>query len=136
MEIQDYTSFWNLERKVYSFYDVQLPVPVSLRVLGVFVGTGVPWWFLMWAVGMPLGTPWYLVWLIPPVFFAWFGNKPIFEGKTLIGYLATRVKHLFENKNYKRLEPDLNKYESNIEIEQNVITPKRIEPSPIRIHGR
>jgi hypothetical protein len=132
MEIRNYTSFWNLERKVYSFYDVQLPIPLSLRVLGVFVGTGAPWWTLMFLLGVPFGPPWYLLYVIPPGLLAWLGSKPIFEGKTLVEYLKARLGHLLENKAYKRLEPDLNKYESDLEIEQNVITKEPLKPSPFK----
>lgn len=130
MEIRNYTSFWNLEKKVYSFYDIQLPVPLSLRVLGVFVGTGIPWWGLMMLLHIPLSPPWFLIWLIIPGGLAWVGNKPWFEGKTLLGYVRARIQYLFENKSYKRLEPDLNKYEEEIEVEQNVITSKPLKPSP------
>lgn len=132
MEVRNFTAFWNLERKVYSFYDVQLPVPISLRVLGVFVGSGAPWWGILALLQVPIGTPWYLIWIIPPALLAWLGGKPIFEGKTLIEYLRSRAQYVFENKSYKRLEPDLNKYEESIEVEQNVIAKKPLKPSPFK----
>jgi hypothetical protein len=132
MEIKNYTSFWSLERKVYSFYDVQLPIPLSLRVLAVFVGTGIPWWLVVALLQVPFGPPWYLVYVIPPGVLAWVSNKPIFEGKTLFEYLKTRAGHLLENRSYKRLEPDLNKYEEDLEIEQNVITKEPLHPSPFK----
>lgn len=122
MEIRNYTNFWNLERKFYSFQDIQLPVPVSVRVLLVFVFTGIPWWGLMFLLNVSLGSPWFLIWLVPPAGLAWVGGKPIFEGKTLFQYIRSRIVYIFENKNYKRLEPDLNVYETPIDIEQNVIT--------------
>ena len=133
MQIRNYTSFWNLEKKVYSFYDVQLPVPVSLRVLGVFVVTGIPWWGLLSLFHTPLlVSPWYLLWIVPPAFFAWIGSKPWFEGKTLLEYLVSRFRYLMENKKYKRLEPDLTKYDTDIEIEQNIITKNLLQPSPFK----
>ena len=122
MEIRTFTSFWALERKLYSIYDFSLPFPISLRVLGVFVGTGTPWWLTLWLLHVPITSPWYLIWLIPPAAFAYFGSKPIFEGKTLFQYLRSRIQYLFENRAYKGLEPDLNKYEEIVEIKHNIIT--------------
>lgn len=132
VEIKNYTPFWALERKVYSFYDIQLPVPVSLTVLGVFVGIGIPWGFLMFLLQVPFTTPWYLLWLIPPAGLAYMANKPIFENKTLVEYLISRGKHLMENRRYKRLEPDLTKYDTTITVEQNVSTKELIKPSPFK----
>jgi hypothetical protein len=122
MEIRTFTNFWTLERKLYTVYDFTLPFPISLRVLGVFVGTGTPWWLLMWLVQMPFSSPLYLVWILPPAAFAYFGSKPIFEGKTLFQYLRSRIQYLFENKNYKGLEPDLNKYGQTVVIQTSIIT--------------
>ena len=130
MEIRTFTSFWDLEKKLYSIYDFQMPFPISLRVIGVFAGTGVPWWGLLSILQVSFGSPWYLIWVIPPAFFAWFGSKPIFEKKTLFQYLRSRIQYLFENKNYKRLEPDLNKYDVPIEVTQNVMTRKPIKARP------
>ncbi len=127
MEIKNYTSFWDLEKKIYSFYDVQLPMPLSLRVLAVFVATAAPWSLLMWLLHVPITTPWFLIWLAPPILVAYFGSKPIFEGKNLLEYLRSRISYLRENKKYKRLEPDLTKYETNVEIQQNIITHEPIK---------
>lgn len=130
IEVKNYTPFWSLEKKIYSFYDVQLPFPISLTLVGVFVAVGIPWGFLMWLLHVPFGTPWYLVWIVPPGVVAWFSNKPIFEGKTLIEYVKSRVHYLTENRKYKRLEPDLTKYDLPIVIEQNIATKDEINPSP------
>lgn len=122
MEIKNYTSFWNLEKKLYSFYDFQLPVPLSLRVFGVFIVVAVPWALLMWAIRMPITPPWFLIWLAPPVGIAYLCSRPLFEGKNLVEYLGSWLTYLRQNRKYKRLEPDLNKYEANVEIDQTITT--------------
>lgn len=122
MEIKNYTSFWNLEKKIYSFYDVQLPMPLSLRVLGVFVVVSVPWALLMWVLHVPITPPWFLIWLAPPIAVAWLCSRPVLEGKNLLEYLGSWFTYLRQNRKYKRLEPDLNKYETDVEIKQTVIT--------------
>lgn len=136
VEVRTFTSFWALERKLYTIYDFTLPVPISLRVLGVFLGTGAPWWLVLWVLHFPLGTPWYLVWIIPPGVFAYFGSKPIFEGKTLIQYLRSRLQYLFENKAYKGLDPDLNKYDVTIEVRQNVMASRKELTSKEKLFSR
>lgn len=130
MEVRTFTSFWDLEKKLYTIYDFQMPFPISLRVLGIFIGTGLPWWILLFTINVPIGAPWYLFYLLPPAAFGWFGSKPIFEGKTLFQYIRSRVQYLFENKNYKRLEPDLNKYDSTIKMNQHIMTRAPINTKP------
>ena len=83
MEVRTFTSFWNMERKLYSFYDVALPVPVSLRVAGVFLVVALPWWGLFLLLHIPFNNPSYLFWIIPPVGLAYMATKPIFQGKTI-----------------------------------------------------
>ena len=96
-----------MEKKLYSIYEFSLPVAIPLKVIGIFLLVGVPWWLLLSVVHFPFGSPWYLAWIIPPAALAWFGSRPIFEGKTLFQYLASRIKFLFENKRYKGITPDL-----------------------------
>lgn len=123
MEIKNYTSFWNMEKKLYALWDIQLPFPISLRVAGVFVGTMIPWGILMWILHVPLTDGFgLLAWLAIPILLAWVSGRPILEDKTIIEYATSRLKYLRENRHYKRLEPDLTKYDANLEIEQNVIT--------------
>lgn len=123
MEIRTYTNFWNLERKFYSFFDVSLPVPISLTVAGLFIGTGIPWWFLMWAVGLQATNGLMLaLWVFPPAILAYFGAKPIFEQKTLFQYLATQIQYLMQDKRYKSaLNPDLEKYGEELRMEKEIL---------------
>jgi hypothetical protein len=136
MEVRTFTSFWALEKKLYTINDITLPFPVSLRVLGVFVASGIPWWGLMLLLNIPWGSPWYLIWLIPPVGLAWGGSKEIFEKKTLFQYVRSHIQYLFENKGYKGLEPDLNKYNETIQIAQNVITLQEKKPKKNQLFSR
>lgn len=130
MEIRTFTNFWALERKLYTVWDLTLPVPVSLRVLGVFVGFGVPWWILMGLFQVSFNPPWYLLWIIPPAVLAWLGSKPRFEGKSLIQYFRSRLQYLAEEKRYKgALEPDLNKYGEPQHVSALIMTRKPRETS-------
>lgn len=105
MEVKTYTDFWSMEKKLYSIYDVSLPAPVSIRTVGIFLGIGVPWALLLNFLHVPFGPPWFLIYLVPPTALAYFGSKPIFEGKNIFQYGTSRFKYLFQSKNYKGLSP-------------------------------
>ncbi len=124
MEIRTFTSFWRVERKLYSLYDVALPMPISLTVVGVFAATGIPWFLICFLLHIPFAPPvGYLVWLAPPAALAYFGSRPIFEGKTLFQYLKSQFSFLLENKAYKiGLQPDLQKYEESIVLSGKALT--------------
>jgi hypothetical protein len=124
MEIRNFTNFWNMERKVYSIYDLQLPAPINLRAAGVFMGTAVPYWTILSLVGVPFNFEIIIVWLIVPAIMGFIGNKPIFEGKSFIDYLASRFKFIFESKRYKGVEPATEKYGQKIEVSEFFYTRK------------
>jgi hypothetical protein len=105
IETKTYTDFWSMEKKLYSIYDVSLPAPVSIRTVGIFLGIGVPWAFLLNLLGLPFDPPWFLIYLIPPVGLAYFGSKPVFEGKNIFQYAISRGKYVFQSKYYKGLSP-------------------------------
>jgi len=107
MQVRTFTNFWSMERKLYAINDITLPTPVSLRSLGVFVLTGVPWWFILWIIHVPFGNPWYLVYAVVPGAAAFFGTKPVYQGKTIFQYAQSQVLYLLlESKRYKGLEVD------------------------------
>jgi hypothetical protein len=86
MEVKTFTQFWNTERKLYAIYDIALPVPISLKVVGAFVVAGIPWWGLLWLVHAPFGNPSYLLWIIPPAGLGYIASKPLFQRKTMIQF--------------------------------------------------
>jgi len=110
MQLRTYTGLWKIERRLYKFYDISLPYPVSLRQLAVFLGTGIPWIGLLAAIGFPLETPWHVVWIAPPVIATIIGNRPIAEGKTPVDWLTTQTRFLMSPRTFHGLhastEPD------------------------------
>lgn len=97
MEIRTFTSFWNMERKLYAIYDVTLPVPISLKVAGAFLATGIPWWGLMSVLNIPFGQ-FAVMWIFPPVILGYIASKPIFQKKTFIAFLMSQANYLKEPK--------------------------------------
>lgn len=106
IELRTHTGLWHVEKKLYSFYDVQLPFPVALRQIVIVIGLGVPWWWLMATVGVTFGPPFgHLLYLAPPGLLAWASGKPLMEGKTIGGLIGSQLKYFGEARKYARLRP-------------------------------
>lgn len=93
MELRTYTGLWNVEKRLYKFYDINLPYPVSFKQLGIALGSAIPWFILMAVLKVPFASPWHAVWLGPPIFFAYWGNKPVTEGKNMFDYLFSQMHY-------------------------------------------
>jgi hypothetical protein len=106
MQLRTYTGLWQVEKRIYKFYDVNLPYPVTVKQIVLFFGSLLPWMFLMGAIGVPFAPPFgHVVWLAPPILIAWFANKPVAEGKNLFEYLLSQVSFLFARRHYAALVP-------------------------------
>lgn len=124
MEIKTFTSFWNIEKKIYSIYDIQLPFAVSIRSIGIFTVTGIPYWIILSIFGVPFGLSTLVFWLAVPLILSIIGNRPMFEGKNIVDYLTSQIKYLFESKRYKGLEPSVEKSGSKTVISDYFYTIK------------
>lgn len=124
MEIKTFTSFWNIEKKIYSIYDIQLPFAVSIRSIGIFTVTGIPYWIILSIFGVPFGLSTLVFWLAVPLILSIIGNRPMFEGKNIVDYLTSQIKYLFESKRYKGLKPSAEKNGSKTVISDYFYTIK------------
>lgn len=105
MELRTHTSLWHIERKMYKLYDFTLPMPISVRQLGIFFGFGLPWVLFLKIVHLPFSSPWHLVWIAPPVLVAWYANKPVAEGKRLGELISSTVRFWTQPRRFLRLTP-------------------------------
>lgn len=106
IELRTHTGLWHVEKKLYSFYDVALPFPVSLRQIAVVIGFGVPWFWVMAAIGVTFGPPFgHLLYLAPPAALAWASGRPLMEGKTIGGLIGSQLKYAGESRKLARLRP-------------------------------
>lgn len=97
MEIKTYTNVWNADRKMYRFQDINLPMPISFKQIGLFATGAVVWFPFMALFHVPIATSWgAIMWFSVPVGLAWGGNKPIFGGKTIIQALGSLFKFFIE----------------------------------------
>jgi hypothetical protein len=99
MEVKNYTNIWSEEKKLYSIYEWTLPTPVGFRQIGLFALGAVIWCPIMAILNVNIATALgFTLWFGPPIALAIFGNKPIFEGKSIFQYLRSVVGYLFQPK--------------------------------------
>ena len=104
MKLRTYTGLWQVEKRIYKFYDINLPYPVTIKQLGLFFGSLIPWILLMALIGVPFAPPFgHVIWLAPPIFIAWFANQPVAEGKNLVEYVTSQVSFLLGQRTYASL---------------------------------
>ncbi|SEG44020.1 MinD-like ATPase involved in chromosome partitioning or flagellar assembly [Thermomonospora echinospora] len=105
MDLPTYTNIWRIEKRLYKLYDLRLPMPLPLVQIGVFVGVFVPWVLLLMLVGVPLETPWHVLYLVPPGVLTWLATRPVIEGKRLTELLLSQTRYLAEPRTWCRLTP-------------------------------
>lgn len=105
MQVKTYSGLWNVENRLYKFYDINLPFPISVKQLGLGLGSFIPWLFLMHLIGVPFSPFGLIVWVVPPGLVTWLGNKPVAEGKSLFDYVYAQVAYMINDKTYIALTP-------------------------------
>lgn len=106
LELRTHTSLWRIEKRLYKLYDFTLPIPVSVRQLGVVFAVGVPWLILVKIIGIPFAPPFgHLIWIAPPVLVAWWANKPVAEGKRLGELLISQIRYVTQARTFARMRP-------------------------------
>lgn len=93
MQARTYTQVWRIERRLYKFYDINLPAPVTLRQLLVFATATALWVPVMLLIGVPFGNPYGLVaWVAPIIGATWAANRPLMDGKTPAQLVETLLR--------------------------------------------
>jgi len=95
------TSFFNRELFLYSLGDISLSKPVSLKK-AMFLIVGIVIWTvpLVLVFGIYFNV-FYLAFLASvPVLLALVGDKPVFDGRTIIDAVRVTVRYLFAEKCY------------------------------------
>lgn len=109
MQLRTYTGLWNVERRLYKFYDVSLPYPVSVKQLGILAGVSIPWFGLLALVNkftglLPFAAPWNIIWLGPPIVAVVYANRPVAEGKNLFDFVGSQVRYFLSARSYSALK--------------------------------
>lgn len=105
MELRTYTSLWQVERRIYRLYDINLPYAISIKQILVFVGFTIPWLLLLNLVRIPFAAPWHALYIIPPIAVTYFASKTVAESKTLGQLLVSQGRYLTQSRKYARLYP-------------------------------
>lgn len=99
MEVKNYTNIWSEEKKLYSIYEWTLPVPVGFRQIGLFALGAVIWCPIMAVLGVGITSAiGFILWFAPPIALAAFGNKPIYEDKSIFQFARSVISYLFQPK--------------------------------------
>jgi hypothetical protein len=116
MQLRTYTGLWNVEKRLYKFYDISLPYPVSVKQLGLLIGSAVPWLIFMKTLnsltGFASGPSWTVLWIAPPIAVMIYANRPIAEGKTLTTFLSSQIKFYLSPRVFTALRPEKHKPQS------------------------
>jgi len=106
MQLKTYTGLWNVESRLYKFYDIKLPFPIPVRQLGIAFLTFIPWFLFMHLIKFPIHPPiGPILWFVPPGFLTWWSDRPVAEGKKLFDFLSSQMIYFFGNKTYATLIP-------------------------------
>lgn len=124
MELKTYTNIWSSPRRMYSVGDMTLPQPVPLIAAAIFVLTAAVWMPLLAVLGVSFKSSIGLVaYFSLPVGLAWVGNKPIFEGKSIIQYVLSLISYLTEAKQLNRLLPTATPNKQIFQFNTQIWTP-------------
>ena len=104
MELPTYTSIFQIERKLYAIYDVELPFPIGVLQAGAVAGTLLAAFVILHALNIPLtaGTGWLYV--VPPGVAGWAAAQPVADAKKLHTWLWSQLRYLAEPRVLHRLE--------------------------------
>ena len=107
MQIRTYTHIWNMPRVFYTFMDWTLPKPVSMISALIFLGVGAVWVPLIVGIfHLPMANPYsWIAILSAPSVAAFFGNRPVFEEKSIIQYLVSQIGYLKQSKTWADMIP-------------------------------
>lgn len=96
MELPTYTAIFTLRRKLYALYDWELPRPVELVQVGVFVIGVAAVWAIARAIGIGFSAASAWAFVVPPAALAWYASQPAADGKALGDWLVSQLEYLFE----------------------------------------
>ncbi len=105
MDLPTYTNIWRIEKRLYKLYDFNLPTPLPMVQIGVFIGVFASWVVFLQLVGLPFQPPWHVVYLVPPGVVTYLATRPVLEGKRLTELVVSQLRYVTEPRLWCRLVP-------------------------------
>lgn len=128
MEIRTYTNVWNTKKQIYSIWDWKLPQPISLVAVGIFLLVGAVWIPLISLLGISFTSPLGLVlYLSVPIAAAVLGDKPMFEGKSIVQYFSSMITFFKEPKIWTEMRENRTFKNETVEMSSKVWLPVHTE---------
>lgn len=106
MQLRTYTGLWNVEKRLYKFYDINLPYSISVKQLGIFVGSAALWIGLLALLRVPFQPSLGWLWLLPPVGITYMAGRTVTEGKTLFDFALSQARFYLGRKTYVDMRPE------------------------------
>jgi len=127
--VQMFTDFFNRKRSMYAIGDVRLPAPIPLAFMGWFVGGliiySIPLFLFIGIENMSLIN--LAIILGPPILFASISSKPIFGGRSFLGFLKYAFSYITSPKGWIDTEGYYSKEEGNYVVNSYIWISRRRE---------
>lgn len=122
------TWFFNRELFMSALGDIKLSKPISLRKMGFILGFFIVWTLpILLIFGINLSLPYLVLLFVPPVVLGNYASKPVWGGKTLLGFIKTLYKYLQEPRGWGDLRPLKNPDEEILYVESEIWVSRRRE---------
>lgn len=128
--LRTYNSVWKVEKVLYGIQDIPLPIPVSYRQGGIFVGGVVLVWILNHFPPLSLIHFNLIEYIAIPGFAAWFFTKQLLDGKAPHRFIWRWVQfHLSSHKfnRYKDISINKKKYRYENKISYRTLKHEKSE---------
>ena len=103
MELPTFTSIFNVERKLYAVYDIELPFPVSVMQAGAVILSFLGALLLLHVLGVVPSASTGWLYIVPPGIAGWAASQPVADHKKLHTWLYSQLRHLAEPRVLHRL---------------------------------
>lgn len=100
-----YTSLYGVERRLHKIFDIDLPRPVAISQLVVFVVSLIADVVILNVVGYHPPASMLFIYVLPPGLIAWFSNHDFCEGQRALPWASAQLRHLLvEPRELQRLQ--------------------------------
>lgn len=115
VRVRNFTRFFNRELMIYSLGgDIPLSYPIAIKrifyvILFLALWTGL----LVFTIGFYLNVYYVMFLVIPPSLIGWYAGRPVWQGRSLFGFLRVNGKFLFQPKGWNDLKSSNNRGRSS-----------------------
>jgi TcpE family len=119
LELPTYTRLFEVERKLYKIFDVELPRPVGMLEALAFLSTGLVIALVMALLGQGISADNAFLYVVPPGVAAWLASQQfdVTDAKRPHVWALAQLKYLVEPRHLTRMEANKEPHRMRIEQE-------------------